>query len=127
MEPREAFSFLAEFARMGWWLLAALGGLVFIYRVAPHMAEVVLYKLALAPAAAYVFYRLDCAIGERRRPHQLLIQAQLVRAEAKNLRELDERERALRRADDLERWALHRYLRRTILISAGLIAIALAS
>jgi hypothetical protein len=112
---------------MGWWLLAAIGGLIFIYRVAPHMAEVVLYKLALAPAATYVFYRLDCAIGEALRPHQLLAQARLVRAEGLQRKDSRERDEALRRADALEHWALHRLMRRTILIAVGVLAIAVAS
>lgn len=119
-------AFLNDVSRMGYWLAAALGGLFVVWRMAPHMAEVTFYKIVLSPAAAYVYYRLDRAISEKRRPHRLLHDAGVLRAKAATENEPAKMHELLREATYLETWARDRYWRRTILISAGVVALALA-
>lgn len=120
-------AWLADMGRMWRWLAVAVIGLLLVRFLAPQMVAVTLYKLSLMPAAAWVGYRIDRAINETTRPHELLALADQLRAEAKASPDDWERGFKERSALDLEQAARDRYGRRTWIICAVLIAVAVGS
>jgi hypothetical protein len=114
-------------ARMGLWLFFAVASLFVVYLLAPQMVKVSLYKLSLLPAAVYVLYWIDRALQERR-PHQYFEDADRFEDEALSEPPGSDKWNALMgQAAGLRHEGRDRYMRRTILISAGMIAVALGS
>lgn len=105
----------ATFKRLWIWAAVTLALMVVVWLIAPQMVKVSLYKLSLITAAAWVGYRLDLAIGEPTRPHELLKEAGEVRAANPE------------RAWQLESLACDRYKRRALTVAAVMIAAALGS
>lgn len=100
--------------RMGLWLYASIALLAALYLIAPHMAQVVLFKLCLITVAAWLGYWISRALERGRRPHEL-------KEHAFQHRENGRPERA----DHLEARAELLLLRRTIIVAAAMIAAAL--
>lgn len=77
--------------------------------------------------AVYVLYWIDRALGERR-PHEYFVEADKLREEAnKHPPGTAAHTSYLEQADDCDARGRDRLMRRTILISAGIVAVAVAS
>jgi hypothetical protein len=114
-------------SRMSLWLIFAVLSLVIVYWLAPQMVKVSLYKLSLLPAAVYVLYWIDRALQERR-PHLYFEDADGLEDEAlKYPPGTAEWSALMGQAAGLRAEGRDRYMRRTILISFGMVAVALGS
>jgi hypothetical protein len=120
---------LRSWGRMGVWLGIAIAALAVVYLLAPQMVKVSLYKLSLLPAAVYVLYWIDRALNEKR-PHEYFEEAERCEDEAAAVpggMDTPGYHALMHRAEVMRDYGHDRMMRRTLLIAAGMIAVALGS
>lgn len=121
--------------RMSMWLWVSIALSVAIFFVARHMLSVLLWKVVLLTIAGYIGYTLSLAIegalalrgdNRRKRPHEIQQEALELRAAAATMPE-DSAAAAIarERAWQLEQMAVNMLWRRSMIVSAALIASAM--
>lgn len=121
--------------RNSWWMWLSVLLVYLIYQLANNMIQVVLLKIALITIGTYLGYlaslAMEGALGlhgsaRRKRPHELMADAQQLRDRADGVDYMGDRWRghAHARASALEAQANSMLWRRAVLVGAAMLAVA---